>query len=175
MSRTISWEYRVSFWKDHCARWSTQDLSAVLFQLGSDIFETSKLTWNQYINNTSAVETFIESLLSVIRLQRHYEAHVLISTQKSSISSKLLNLCSLIIVHRFFSSEWLLMLNKHICINKIRTKDIYHHILKLEMSETLMFSSSSMMSWSDEENSQRLNSAYLKVKVRKRLTSNEEK
>lgn len=175
MSETISWEHRVSCWKDHCARWSTQGLSAILFQLKSENSKLLRLTWNQYINSTSAAETFVESLLSVIKLQRHYDARVLISTQESSISPKLLDLCSLIVVHRFSSSEWLLMLSKQICIDKIRTEDIYHHIMKLRVSETLMFSSSSMMSWSDEKNSKRLNAAYLKIKVRKRLTFDDKK
>lgn len=107
----------------------------------------------------------------MIRLQRHYGARVLISTQEPSISPKLLDLCSLIIVHRFSSPEWLLVLSKHICIDKTRAEGIYHHILELGVGEALMFSPSSMVNWSSEENPKRLNSAYLKVKVRKRLTS----
>lgn len=126
---------------------------------------------HKYINNTPAAETFTESLLSVIRLQRHYGARVLISTQEPSISPKLLDLCSLIVVHRFSSPEWLLVLSKHICIDKIRTEGIYHHILELGVGEALIFSPFSMVSWSGGENPQRLNSASLKVKVRKRLTS----
>lgn len=130
-----------------------------------------RLTSNQYINGTVSAETFTESLLSVIRMQRHYGARVIISTQEPSISPKLLDLCSLIVVHRFSSPEWLSMLSKHICIDKTKIEDVYQHILKLGVGEALMFSPSSMVGWSGGDDPKRLNSAHLNIKVRKRLTS----
>lgn len=54
------------------------------------------------------------SLLSSIRLQRHLAARVFISTQEPTVSSKLLDLCSVTIVHRFTSPAWLAELHQHL-------------------------------------------------------------
>ncbi|KXJ90572.1 hypothetical protein Micbo1qcDRAFT_164147 [Microdochium bolleyi] len=59
-------------------------------------------------------QTLTQSLLSTIRLQRHLGARVIISTQEPTISSKLLDLCSVTIVHRFTSPDWLRMLSGHL-------------------------------------------------------------
>lgn len=55
-----------------------------------------------------------ESLLSAIRLQRHLAARIFISTQEPTISPKLLDLCSVTIVHRFTSPDWLNTLKSHL-------------------------------------------------------------
>ena len=49
---------------------------------------------------------FTDTLLSTVRLQRHLGARILISTQEPTISSDLLSLCSVTIVHRFSSPAW---------------------------------------------------------------------
>src|SRR5204863_353082 len=54
------------------------------------------------------------ALLQVIRLQRHLGTRVIISTQEPSISPKLLDLCSVTIVHRFTSPDWLKTLRRHL-------------------------------------------------------------
>ncbi|KAJ1325547.1 DNA double-strand break repair helicase HerA and related ATPase [Microdochium nivale] len=58
--------------------------------------------------------TLTQSLLSTIRLQRHLGTRVIISTQEPTISPKLLDLCSVTIVHRFTSPDWLRMLSGHL-------------------------------------------------------------
>jgi hypothetical protein len=55
-----------------------------------------------------------ENLLATIRLQRHLGARILISTQEPTISPKLLDLCSVTVVHRFTSPDWLSALRKHL-------------------------------------------------------------
>lgn len=70
---------------------------------------------HKYMGEQSAeCRTLTESLLATIRLQRHLGARVLISTQEPTISSKLLDLCSVTIVHRFTSPDWLRMLSGHL-------------------------------------------------------------
>jgi hypothetical protein len=63
---------------------------------------------------SSGSEALTNSLLETIRLQRHLGTRVIISTQEPSISPKLLDLCSLTIVHRFSSPDWLRTLHKHL-------------------------------------------------------------
>lgn len=69
---------------------------------------------HKYMTDSAESQTLTESLLSIIRLQRHLGARVVISTQEPTISPKLLDLCSTTIVHRFTSPEWLQALKKHL-------------------------------------------------------------
>ncbi|KAI1098362.1 hypothetical protein F4804DRAFT_324981 [Jackrogersella minutella] len=69
---------------------------------------------HKYMGETAECETLTNNLLSVIRLQRHLGARIIISTQEPTISPKLLDLCSITIVHRFNSPDWLRVLTKHL-------------------------------------------------------------
>jgi hypothetical protein len=66
------------------------------------------------MTDTAECEVLTEALLSNIRLQRHLGLRVIISTQEPTISPKLLDLCSVTIVHRFTSPDWLQSLKKHL-------------------------------------------------------------
>ena len=61
----------------------------------------------QFMSDETTASAFTDSLLSVIRLQRHLATRVIIATQEPTISPKLLDLCSMTIVHRFTSPAWL--------------------------------------------------------------------
>ncbi|PHH89879.1 hypothetical protein CDD83_5052 [Cordyceps sp. RAO-2017] len=69
---------------------------------------------HKYMTDTLECSTLTETLLSTIRLQRHLGTRVFISTQEPTISPKLLDLCSVTMVHRFTSPNWLLSLRKHL-------------------------------------------------------------
>lgn len=69
---------------------------------------------HKYMNDSAESQQLTESLLSTIRLQRHVAARIFISTQEPTISPKLLDLCSMTIVHRFTSPDWLNILKKHL-------------------------------------------------------------
>lgn len=58
--------------------------------------------------------TLTDKLLGTIRLQRHLGARIIISTQEPTISPRLLDLCSVTIVHRFTSPDWLATLKQHL-------------------------------------------------------------
>lgn len=66
------------------------------------------------MKDSSDSQTLTESLLSVIRLQRHLGTRVILSTQEPTISPKLLDLCSTVIVHRFTSPTWFATLRRHL-------------------------------------------------------------
>lgn len=75
---------------------------------------------HKYMGESSDSAVFTDSLLSVIRQQRHQAARVVISTQEPTVSPKLLDLCSITIVHRFSSPDWLSVLTKHLAgISKV--------------------------------------------------------
>jgi len=69
---------------------------------------------HKYMNSATEASTLTETLLSSIRLQRHLGTRVFISTQEPTISPALLDLCSITIVHRFSSPEWLKCLRQHL-------------------------------------------------------------
>ena len=71
----------------------------------------------------SASSSFTETLLSIIREQRHLGARVIISTQEPTISTKLLDLSSMTIVHRFTSPHWLQTLKSHLAAVSSVTDD----------------------------------------------------
>ncbi|KAI6778279.1 uncharacterized protein J7T54_004186 [Emericellopsis cladophorae] len=69
---------------------------------------------HKYMTNSAECQALTENLLSTIRLQRHIATRVIISTQEPTISPRLLDLCSVTIVHRFTSPDWMRALQKHL-------------------------------------------------------------
>jgi hypothetical protein len=59
-------------------------------------------------------QKLIDFLVAAIRLQRHLACRIIIATQEPTIALRLLNLCSITLVHRFSSPEWLKMLKVHL-------------------------------------------------------------
>ena len=90
-------------------------LSLFLEQSSADVGRIIALDEaHKYMNDSPECQTLTESLLATIRLQRHLGARVVISTQEPTISPKLLDLCSVTVVHRFTSPDWLAALRKHL-------------------------------------------------------------
>lgn len=69
---------------------------------------------HKYMMDSTEATELTNALLSTIRLQRHVAARIFISTQEPTISPKLLDLCSVTIVHRFSSPAWLSVLKGHL-------------------------------------------------------------
>ena len=79
---------------------------------------------HKYMTESSECQTLTDSLLSTIRLQRNLGARIIISTQEPTISPKLLDLCSVAIIHRFTSLDWLNSLKKHLAgASQLRLKN----------------------------------------------------
>jgi hypothetical protein len=139
------------------------------------------------MNNSADALTFTETLLSTIRLQRHLGTRVIVSTQEPTISPKLLDLCSITIVHRFTSPEWLCTLKQHLAAasdlaniddetnGEPLGKSIFPKIVGLNVGEALLFCPSAIVGVETGEQDipkvKRLGLKYLKVKVRSRLTT----
>lgn len=69
---------------------------------------------HKYMTDGAECQALTESLLSTIRLQRHLGTRVIVSTQEPTIDTRLLDLCSITIVHHFTSPAWLEALKKHL-------------------------------------------------------------
>lgn len=135
------------------------------------------------MTGTDSSSVFTESLLSVIRQQRHLATRVIIATQEPTISPSLLDLCSITIVHGFKSPAWIEVLRSHLAgvssegeASKRGVQDIFEKIVKLDVGQALVFSPSGMLGvdCQDENGSPRmlkLGTQYVKVRVRKRTTA----
>ncbi|KAK4695945.1 hypothetical protein P7C71_g1897, partial [Lecanoromycetidae sp. Uapishka_2] len=138
---------------------------------------------HKFMTSTSSSSQFTESLLSVIRQQRHLATRVIIATQEPTISPALLDLSSMTIVHRFTSPSWLAALKSHLAgvssdgdTSKRDVVEIFKRVVNLEAGEALLFSPSAMTGPEKEGGRpglrmQKLGTGYLKVRVRKRLTT----
>lgn len=147
------------------------------------------------MNTSAEASTLTNTLLSTVRLQRHLGARVIISTQEPTISPSLLDLSSVVIVHRFTSPEWLNSLKRHLAgaasnlldgnntdsggLANSRGKDdgakrLFAEIVKLRVGEALLFSPSAMINAEVGSDGKvvlkRLGDGFLKIRVRMRLT-----
>ena len=96
-----------------------------------------------------------ETMLSIIRQQRHLATRVIIATQEPTLSPSLLDLCNVTIVHRFNSPAWFKMLKNHLAGAVITvsestksaytTDNIFGKIVCLRTGEALVFSPSSIL------------------------------
>lgn len=90
-------------------------LSLFLEQKADDVGRVIALDEaHKYMTNSAECQALTEPLLATIRLQRHLGARVIIPTQEPTISPKLLDLCSVTIVHRFTSPDRLTALGRHL-------------------------------------------------------------
>jgi hypothetical protein len=88
-----------------------------------------------------------ETLLSIVRQQRHLGARVMIATQEPTLAPSLLELCNVTIIHRFSSPAWFRVIRSHIAgagveetASKSRsTSEIFHKIVHLTTGEALVF------------------------------------
>ncbi|GJE88802.1 hypothetical protein PsYK624_048890 [Phanerochaete sordida] len=86
------------------------------------------------------------SILSVIRQQRHLAARVVISTQEPTvIPSQVLELSSIILAHRFSSPAWMEHLSRHLspCRSAAST-DLFDKIAALGSGEAILFAPSGL-------------------------------
>ncbi|GCB21730.1 hypothetical protein AAWM_04615 [Aspergillus awamori] len=174
---------------------------AIFMEQESDIGRVVALDEaHKYMKTSSEAQAFTETLLSVVRLQRHLAARVIISTQEPTVSTDLLNLCTATIVHRFTSPEWLRILQKHLAgaatnpfarktgkaaaksidgeewqLNEETERSLFDCIVNLRVGQPLLFSPSSIVDVEIDEDGRhelrRLGSDYLAIKIRQRLTT----
>jgi hypothetical protein len=87
-----------------------------------------------------------ETLLSIVRQQRHLGTRVIIATQEPTLSPNLLDLCNLTIIHRFTSPAWFKSIKAHIAgatenaeAKEALDRDLFRKIVQLSTGEALLF------------------------------------
>lgn len=123
---------------------------------------------HRYMNNSTAAINFTEQLLTTIRLQRHTGTRVIIATQEPTISERLMDLCSITIVHHFNSPAWFTAIKSHLAgASEADHQEMFERIVRLNVGESLVFSPSSFVCM-DNEVANKLGTGYMKMKTRSR-------
>ncbi|VDB85071.1 unnamed protein product [Peniophora sp. CBMAI 1063] len=125
---------------------------------------------HKYLSESSSRLT--ESLLTVIRQQRHLATRVVISTQEPTVvPEKLLDLCSFIIAHRFTSPLWLKALTQHVATDQSELKELASKIVALRTGQAILFTPSGIARRSKTHGDVApFGSGYMLVKSRHRVT-----
>ncbi|KAL9603280.1 MAG: hypothetical protein Q9219_001302 [cf. Caloplaca sp. 3 TL-2023] len=177
--------------------WIDESAACTLFDVCLHLFlglgpKTGKIVAldeaHTFMTGSEQSSMFTESLLSVIRKQRHTGTRVVIATQEPTISPKLLDLCSMTIVHRFTSPEWLQALKAHLAgvsglggeDSNDRLRKVFEIVVNLDVGKALLFSPSALLGSMDSGSgvgpshgslkAQKLGLRYMEVRIRNRLT-----
>ena len=128
------------------------------------------------MTDTPASNALTGSLMGVIRQQRHYGARVIISTQEPTVSPKLIDLCSITVIHRFSSPEWFDVLKRHLPVfdrdgDKSNKVALQKKILRLKTGEALIFAPSAIFGASGDAGERGFDTDTLfSMRMRKRVT-----
>ncbi|KAF2212286.1 hypothetical protein CERZMDRAFT_41612 [Cercospora zeae-maydis SCOH1-5] len=135
---------------------------------------------HKFMNDSSGAKSFTAGLLTTIREQRHNATRVVIATQEPTISTDLLDLCSVSMVHRFTSPAWFAAIRGHLGGASKMLKDgeeiggIFERIVELNVGESLVFCPGAFVKIvADEEGENKkvgkLGPTAMKMKTRKRM------
>ncbi|KAA8642811.1 hypothetical protein EYZ11_004337 [Aspergillus tanneri] len=128
---------------------------------------------HKYMTDTPAAKELTEAFLNIIRQQRHLGVRTIISTQEPTISPRLIDLCSITIIHRFSSPEWYKTIKKHVTIEDTQgvsdEREGLYQISSLRTGEALVFAPSAYLLY-DNQSMINTRHATFKMMMRKRVT-----
>jgi len=124
------------------------------------------------MNRSDASAVLTESLLTLIREQRQKGTRTIIATQEPTISPKLLDLCSMTLVHRFTSPDRLSTLKEHLAAGEDAqaAQRLFAEIVGLNVGEALLFSPAAVLDVVDGE-AKKLGTQHVRFRTRKRVTN----
>ena len=112
-----------------------------------------------------------DRLHTIIRMQRHYGARVIVSTQEPTLLTDLIALCSITVVHRFSSPEWFSALEKHIPMAGLERGELLKKIEALRTGTALVYSSNAVLGKNEDGGLIKGVGKMLRVSIRKRVTA----
>nr|OQO25309.1 hypothetical protein B0A51_13959 [Rachicladosporium sp. CCFEE 5018] len=130
---------------------------------------------HKYMTTSLAASRFADSLLRTIREQYHNATRIIIATQEPTISEKLLDLCSVSIVHRFSSQAWFAAIQNHLgAASKVGRSAMeqqitFSQIMDLELGESLVCAPSAVLCLGETGVESKLGDQAIKMKTRTRL------
>ncbi|KAJ5347288.1 hypothetical protein MYU51_004293 [Penicillium brevicompactum] len=126
-----------------------------------------------------------ETLLSVVRQQRHLGSRVLIATQEPTLAPSLLELCNVTIIHRFSSPAWYKTIKSHIAgaaenahheLGCGPRDDVFHKIIRLATGEALVFCPTALLGVDkieDDVNDKSSNDSFQELTLKARLNKSD--
>jgi DNA helicase HerA-like ATPase len=127
------------------------------------------------MSETSAARELTESFLNIIRQQRHLGVRTIISTQEPTISPRIIDLCSITIIHRFTSPKWYETIRAHLPIENGNDtphngiSDGLYQIASLRTGEAIVFAPSAQLVDGEGETLDTKHRTF-RLMVRKRIT-----
>ncbi|KAF4235812.1 hypothetical protein CNMCM8980_003207 [Aspergillus fumigatiaffinis] len=100
-----------------------QNTACILFRIAIDLFLNAHPSRgkmivadeaHKYMTESQSAKELVETFLSIIRQQRHFGVRTVICTQEPTVSPKLIELSSIIVIHRFTSPDWYNVIQKHV-------------------------------------------------------------
>ncbi|KAG9018997.1 hypothetical protein FRB90_007377 [Tulasnella sp. 427] len=128
---------------------------------------------HKYLKKDQGSEVLTETLLSIVRQQRHLGIRLILSTQEPTvIPEALLDLCSVTIMHRFSSITWFDHLAKH--VSSEFGDEAFDTVVKLETGQALVLAPSGLGVFQNSGKKPErgfFGRRYLIVKTRQRVTA----
>ncbi|KAH6882413.1 hypothetical protein BKA58DRAFT_373282 [Alternaria rosae] len=110
-----------------------------------------------------------DSLHHTIRVQRHLSTSMIISTQEPTVSTDLIALCNITVIHRFTSPTWYAAIKRHSSALD-DNKALMQRIEGLETGEALVYCPNTVLTKNDDGSLVKATGRLLKVNIRKRIT-----
>lgn len=120
---------------------------------------------------------FTESILRTVREHRHNATRVIIATQEPTVSEKLLDLCSMSIIHRFASPAWYGTIRSHLgatskYVSTASQEDtMFNKIMELDVGESFLFAPTAFLRLGSTGMPCKLGTAIIRMKTRRRMGS----
>ncbi|KAF2000365.1 hypothetical protein P154DRAFT_598783 [Amniculicola lignicola CBS 123094] len=144
---------------------------------------------NYMSDESAAVSAFTGKLLKTIREQRHLGTRVVIATQEPTLNTKLLDLCSITMIHRCTSPAWFVVLKKHVAglfldgsfmlkgesdggegLMESGDKAVFQRIVQLKLGESLLFCPTAAIAVTDGT-VRTMEDRFVRFMTRKRVTA----
>ncbi|KAJ3123097.1 tetrahydrofolate synthase [Nowakowskiella sp. JEL0407] len=109
---------------------------------------------HKYLNSSGALtavnssDRLTNTLLTMMRLQRHMGMRIVISTQEpTAIPSKMLDLANMFIIHRFNSPHWFSYLSKHFScdVNEGGWEELFDVIVRLKTGNAVLIANQALV------------------------------
>jgi hypothetical protein len=130
---------------------------------------------HKYMNQSPIAKNFTDRLLLTVHEQRHIGIRIIVPTQEPNISEKLLDLCSVSIVHHFKSPAWFQTIRNHLegassmSSSPSGKTSLFGEIIGLGVGESRVFAPGTFVRMNGVEKPERLGSGMIHMKTRTRL------
>ncbi|KAG6832927.1 hypothetical protein H0H92_004811 [Tricholoma furcatifolium] len=129
---------------------------------------------HKYLSSNDGSSGLTASLTKLIRQQRHLSMRVIISTQEpTAVPRTLIDLCNIVLLHRFSSPSWWEYLVKHVAAD-FEGSDAFDKVVKLQTGEAIVLAPSALGAFILKPGSSKSlgqwGRRYTILKTRKRVT-----